>query len=186
MTALRNLTALTRISRADRWLTRLVALCVVALVAELLWPHPLVTEPTATDRPVAQTAATQTWQPAPRPEYQLIAERPLFTVDRRPFVPPAPETLADVAPVAPPVQFELSAIVTSAGTQVALLKIATSAESFKVRVNETVQGWMLVEVRADSVVLRQGADTIVVELQPERALVGRTGMSATSPVARGQ
>jgi hypothetical protein len=160
-------------------------MCFLSLIAELFWPHPLDTPAAAADASPLQSVNTVPWQPAARPEYQLIADRPIFTVDRRPFVPP-PETPVEVAAPPQSVQFALSAIMSSSGKQVALLKTNTSNETIKLQLNESAEGWMLVEVRADSVVLRQGANTVTVELQPERGVVERTGLSATSPVARGE
>jgi type II secretory pathway component PulC len=162
-----------KLSRVDHWLVASSALFVVTLLAELVWNHPLelVTQPTA-----ALSAGTADDDPASNirrraMDYAAIAQRPLFTLDRRPYQPhvevPAVES-PRAAPPPPRLRFTLSAIVTTPAAEIALLSVNDGPELHKLRQGEGLQGWTLAEVGRDAVVLRNGADVIRVELQPDR------------------
>ena len=153
----------------DRWLVGFSACCTASLAVELLWPHGLESSPAQQELAVPAPEAADSWQPNPLAAYDAIVARPLFTVDRRPFVPPTEETEPVSLPPGPSVEFELTAIVTSAAARMALLKTSSSAEVRKVTVGQAIDGWTLVEVREDGIVLRNGTDVRVLELATERA-----------------
>jgi hypothetical protein len=169
---------------ADRWLAGFAIACLTILGAELLLPHRLETAvETGGTESVGTDPSRESRPPKALDDYRAITDRPLFSFDRRLFVPPPPEPAVPPPPAGPRVEFELSAVVTSATTRMAFLKTNLSPEVGKVAVDQSIAGWTLAEVHDDAVVLRNGAEERTVELQAERAGGARSG-SARSGSAR--
>jgi type II secretory pathway component PulC len=103
----------------------------------------------------------------------------LFTHDRRPFI-----FVAEAAPVAragPRVEFELTAVIITSVTQIALLRSNQTPTVQRVTLNQTIDGWTLAEVAPDSVVLNRGTETVTVPLRPDLG-ASRSGQAArTNP-----
>lgn len=157
----------------------IAAISLLIMFVELSWPlgleAPGAREPTLPSRP----ASTEAWRPAPLAHYEALTARPLFTADRRPYEPP-PEPPVPVEPPGPRVELDVTAIVTSASARLALLRSNVSPDVRKLSVDQTIDGWTLVEIRTDEVVLRKGDEQIVVALQKNPADAasaqrGRTG-----------
>ena len=97
-------------------------------------------------------------------EYLSVSERPLFTYDRRPFV-----FVAEVAPVpvGPRAEFELTAVIITSATQIALLRSNLTPTVQRVALDQAIDGWTLAEVTPESVVLRRDAEVVTVPLRPD-------------------
>lgn len=169
---------LAQLPPSDRWLSALAIACLGALTVELMAPHRLDSSVESPDDASASSADRQeSWQVRPLEDYRAIAERPLFAFDRRPFVPPPAEP-APQQPAAPRVEFELSAVASSDSARMAFLKTSLSRTVVKLALNQTIEGWTLVEVRDNAVVLRNGAEERTVQLQSNRAREKRAGGAA--------
>lgn len=169
---------LAKLPPADRRLSALAIACLAALAVELMAPHPLESSVEAPDAGSAPAGdLLEPWRPRPLEDYRAIAERPLFAFDRKPFVPPPAEP-APQQPAAPRVEFELSAVASSDSARMAFLKTSLSRTVVKLALNQTIEGWTLVEVRENAVVLRNGAEERMVQLQSNRAREKRAGGAA--------
>jgi hypothetical protein len=169
----------------DRWLGTLALACIAVLAVELAAPHPLETPAeTGHARSAATDVQPEPWQPRPLEDYRAIAERPLFSFDRKPFVAPPPEP-PPAPPAGPRIEFELTAVATSSTARMAFLKTNSSRGIVKLGLNQAIEGWTLVEVRDNAVVLRNGAEERTVKLQSERAREKSVG-DAVALDARGR
>lgn len=160
MTALRPKLAL-----ADRVAMTVATVSAVALLLEMTWPHELAAPLLAADAPTELAQAALDFVPVgPVSDYSVVSERPLFTSDRRPFV-----FVAEAAPVVagPRAEFELTAVIITNATQIALLRSSLAPAVQRVTLSETIDGWTLADVTPDSVVLRRGAESVTVPLRPD-------------------
>ena len=104
--------------------------------------------------------------------FMALLERPLFSLTRRP-PPPAPPPVAEV----PPDNLStarLSGIFTGAGTGGAIIHIA--GKNRRVRLNESVDGWVLQAIQGRSVTFASGGQTRVLQL-PRAALSTYSGQA---------
>jgi hypothetical protein len=174
--ALRNLTTF------DRAALAVAAVSAGTLLVELTWPHGLEApaaagEPTTAIEPTAHHVAPV----GPLSDYLLVSDRPLFTHDRRPFV-----FVAEAAPVAragPRVEFELTAVIITSATQMALLRSSQTPTVRRLTLHQTIDGWTLAEVAPDSVVLNRGSETVTVPLRPDLG-AARSGQAARGDARR--
>jgi hypothetical protein len=142
------------------------AISAVALVGELVWRHDLEAPAASDDAAPAAVAqvASDGMPVGPVSEYLSVSERPLFTHDRRPFV-----FVIEAAPVpaGPRAEFELTAVIITSATQIALLRSNLTPTVRRVALSQTIDGWTLAEVSPDSVVLRRGEEVVTVPLRPD-------------------
>jgi general secretion pathway protein N len=99
--------------------------------------------------------------------YANIAARPIFRPTRRPpepvraEPPPPPPTPVVVAPPPPPPSplppMTLVGVVIDPAGRTALLQAPNQPTTLSVRAGESVEGWLLAEVRPDGVLFRRGA-----------------------------
>lgn len=151
----------------DKVAVAIAALSAAALLLELTWPHELEAAAPAEQAAGESEAAAPDFPPiGPLSAYLPIGERPLFTQDRQPFVVVA--EAAPVAPAAPPrprVEFELTAVIITSATQIALLRSNLTPAVQRVTRNQTVDGWTLVDVAPEAVVLNRGGESMTVSLR---------------------
>jgi hypothetical protein len=151
-----------------------IAACTVAAMAmlctlfELVWPHPFEAKGNGATA-VAMEAAPTTPEPErERPDPRAIAERPLFTVDRKPYqvpvsVPDNAALLARQEPREPEVSFELRAVIRTSSANIALLLVSGETTPTRLRPGDQIAGWTLREVENESVRLeRNGREMRVV------------------------
>jgi hypothetical protein len=135
----------------------------ITLLLELTWPHELEPPPHAGQAPAEkEQTADGIVSVGPLSDYLSVTERPLFMQDRRPFVmvsEPAP------VPVGPRAEFELTAVIITSETQIALLRSNLTPTVQRVALNQTLDGWTLAQVSPDAVVLRQGEAAVTVPLR---------------------
>lgn len=91
---------------------------------------------------------------------QSTVQRPLFERDRRTPEPAKPLAQVEPAPApANPMRDSvptLAGILTSNGRRVALLRLQPSGQSVRAELGETIEGWTIVKIEPQGVVLRQG------------------------------
>lgn len=126
------------------------------------------------------------------------AARPLFSRSRRPPPPPPAEVREEKAapavpsaPAKPPPEpkpefhGELSATVISGDGASAYLSAPGEAALVRLRRGETLDGWRLVEVRPEAVVLEHGAHRIELRLRPLEEMPGEPDETASGTRAPG-
>jgi hypothetical protein len=154
-----KLTALDRIALA------VATVSAGALLLELTWPHELEAPAPVEQAPARIEQTVDDVVPVgPLSDYLSVSERPLFTHDRRPFV-----FVVEAAPVpvGPRVEFELTAVIITSDTRLALLRSNLTPTVRRVALNETIDGWTLAAVSADSVLMRQAEAVTTVPLRPD-------------------
>lgn len=176
------------ISRARRLSLPLLLLCVllgyvVYIQAEAALPLP--PEPRVTAAPMESSAG-----PADEPEFSMpplenFAEtlaRPLFMDTRRPPEPGAEPVALEPDPQPEPpkptpklVGMELSGIVITPASRVALVRSARGREVVRLKEGEEIDGWIVETIDPDRVVLRQ-ADAF-----EELTLKDKTGKRSAPP-----
>lgn len=169
------------------WLT-IIGLASAALIWQL--KHPLraaaVVNPTQGPPELPVVTPLQPFRLAPSASYEEIDSRPLFIMARRPE-PPIPEEPAE--PEKPPAtgpekKFVLLGVAISPNVTTVLLRPEEpNAKTRRVKLGETVEGWLLEKVSPNQVVLRQGQTTRELNLARQRKpargrTVGRTGVGS--------
>lgn len=123
---------------------------------------PPAASPASSSGASAAPAADAAWQLAPIERYAEVVERPLFVPARRP--PRAPGGAP--APEAAGGGLRLVGVLLDARRQVALLRDGDSPWLVRVQPGEALGDWTLAEVHRDHVVLRRGAATRIVAVEP--------------------
>ena len=166
----------------DRIAIAIAAISAGTLLLELTWPHELEA-PIPAEQPAVELEQTagDAVTVGPLSDYLSIGERPLFTFDRRPFV-----FVVAAAPVqvGPRVEFELTAVIVTRDTRLALLRSNLTPTARRVALNQTIDGWTLSEVAPDSVLLRQNEISMTVPLRPDLG-AARSGHAARIDRAAG-
>jgi hypothetical protein len=105
--------------------------------------------------------------PPPESDFEIIAERPLFSPSRRPFVPAvalAPEAGPEAEAVAEPLLAELIGVVLT-GAQRSVLIQEEGRPLRRVHLGQSLEGWRIEEVERDHVTLRRGDETHILEMR---------------------
>lgn len=110
--------------------------------------------------------------------FMVLLERPLFALNRRPPPPPPPPVAEVEAPPDNLSSARLSGVFMGAGTGGVIINIA--GKNRRVRLNESVDGWVLQTVQGRSVTFASGGQTRVLQL-PRAALATFSGQAP--PVA---
>lgn len=115
-------------------------------------------------------------------KYVELTQRPLFMENRKPGRDMAAEPpVVDVKPPTP-MQFKLMGIVKTPGERVALL-LDGKGKYKRVRANDSLDGWLLVEVQDDRVSMQQGDKREQLELLKKHP---KPASSPGAPGASGQ
>jgi type II secretory pathway component PulC len=125
----------------------------------------------------ANPAETRGDSPFVMPEestFEQITQRPLFMENRQPGKEPSAEQVVEKAPPGP-MQFKLMGIIQTPQGTVVLL-VDGKGKYKRIRVKDSLDGWQLMEVKEDRVVLQQG------DRHEELALLKKRAKSPT-PVA---
>jgi hypothetical protein len=155
-----------KLGLADCVAIAVAAVSAGALLLEMTWPHRLEGPPPAGEASteLAQ-AALEVVPVGPVLDYLSVSERPLFRFDRRPFA-----FVAEAAPVVaagPRAEFELTAVIITHETQIALLRSNVTPTVQRLTLHQIIDGWTLAEVTPESVILRQGTEAVTVPLRPD-------------------
>jgi hypothetical protein len=161
--------------RAARWTTAALAvLCAglgAAVAVELTGGLPLAPEVTAappTAPPLDWSREPVEFEPPSRDELEVIAERPLFSPSRRPFVAAAVEPAAAPVRSLPPLQ--LIGVLLTEQQRTALVQAVGEGDPTWVREGHKLQGWQVEKIEQDRVQVRAGDRLETVELRPDTAV----------------
>ncbi|MGH6899266.1 MAG: hypothetical protein ACREJ5_22395 [Geminicoccaceae bacterium] len=161
--------------RAARWTTAgLAMLCAglgAAVAVELTGGLPIAPEVTAappTAPPLDWSRAPVAFEPPSRDELEVIAERPLFSPSRSPFVAAAEEPAVVPVRSLPPLQ--LIGVLLTEQQRTALVQAVGEGDPSWVREGHKVQGWRVEKIEESRVHLRAGDRLETVELRPDTAV----------------
>jgi hypothetical protein len=164
------------------WLSAILGLIAWALLLALALEWVVLKRHRPTGPPQAAATATPTDAGGNSPfvipeesKYEQITQRPLFMENRQPGKEPsAAEQVVEKAPPGP-MQFKLMGIIqTPRGT--AVLLVDGKGKYKRIRARDSLDGWQLMDVKEDRVILQQG------ERHEELALLKKRPKSPT-PVA---
>ena len=127
------------------------------------------------DVPLAQIDAQSTFVVPPLAQLTQTVERPMFSRARR----PAPvEVIAKSLPQTPlsaakatPLSIELSAVIIEADRQFALFSKVAQGSLLRAEVGQSVDGWVVSEIRGDGVSLERGSEKQILVLRTFKAPV---------------
>ncbi len=161
--------------RSTHWLTGLLVLAIAGLgtvvVLELAGSVAIAPEVTAAAPPAGAVEAPvgpAKFLPPPERQFDEISNRPLFFPSRRPFVPPA-TTDSEPATTDDPTSIELIGVLLSEHGRAVLVQPKGQPGAHWVREQQTVAGWLVEEITAESVRLRDGDRVETVKLRADRA-----------------
>ena len=126
-----------------------------AALAEVLWPHALdgVQEPPGHEDAANLVAPSV----APYPERSVLAvmaQRPLFTIDRRPYQPPpSAQSAAPTGPPPPTLDAQLVGIAKAADAHLILLRVGAAPTVHRLRMGEQIDGWSVTSIGEASATL---------------------------------
>lgn len=161
--------------RAASWTTLVLAiLCVgsgAAVVLELTGGLPLAPQVTAAPPPTPKLAWSHepvAFEPPLRDGLEVIAERPLFSPSRRPFVE-APTEVAPASVESLPL-LQLIGVLLTEQQRAALVQTIGEGEPSWVREGTEVNGWHVEQIEQSRVHLRAGDRLETVELRSDTAV----------------
>ena len=98
-------------------------------------------------------------------DFDEVVRRPVFAATRRPFVQSAPAA-SQPAPALPPPDIRLIGVTINAGKKQALLRTAQQPRGRWIGEGESIDGWVLRDVRVDAAVVASGPQTHELRLYP--------------------
>ncbi len=115
---------------------------------------------------LAEAPMTPRFDPPPIEQFSAIVERPIFTATRRtarrqPVAPSAPASSAGLILG----RYQVVGVVVTPGNRRVLLKRVGGAETIRLKEGEEIDGWTLVNVTRDDVVLESGGRREKIEVR---------------------
>lgn len=167
---------------------------IVTLIYELSRGYTLVGYLEDGEPPHQKPLSEYQGKPDIRPisEYTAIIERPLFSDDRRPYVPPeqpVPMPIADNKPGINPKNTDdylLTAVIITRDDRIALLQSNRGKAITKLGVGETIAGWTLAAVEPHEVTLTRGSDKKTLALEVIKSPVQAPGTGHGNRASRAQ
>ena len=133
--------------------------------------NPAMPSPTARDRvpePSDRRAASSPLANLALSDLHDTVDRPLFEKGRRPVLPPVIKPVSVPPPPPPrgpdPNALELVGILAGDQQAVALLKRRQSGQQVRVQEGDTVEGWTIVHIEPQRVILKHGATEVALHL----------------------
>ena len=149
------------------WRSLAVLASAIAVAAQLAMPVQLpVPELFVTPQP--DTARHAGLPPRPATLYPAIAEHPLFSPTRKPYVAPHPPTPAAVAEGSTLRDYLLLGTVIAGNTRIALLKQPGNHQTIRATPGETIAGWKLREITPDALQFEDAAARFTLHLPNPR------------------
>jgi len=112
----------------------------------------------------------------PITEYQDIIDRPLFMANRQPYVQiqteigtEEPDMQENIIASPTAQQYMLTAVIITPETSTAIIQSAKNKEPQHIVIGETIDEWTLVEVHKQHIILKQGDETQMVELEVKKS-----------------
>ena len=164
------------VGRSTHWLTGLALLAIAGLgtvvVYELTGGMALAPDVTAAAPASAlpeAVPAPDEFRAPPQRQFNEISARPLFFPSRRPFAAPTDDAAAQAAAGAEPAAaLELIGVLLTDRERAALLQPTGEPAPQWAREQQTVAGWLVEEIAADRVRLRDGDRVELVELRDDQ------------------
>jgi hypothetical protein len=135
------------------WRSLFALVAAGALLVQMQRPATIIVPPLKMKQSAISSEHSRTRSAAGSADYSAIAENPLFSPSRRPWVPPPrqhpilPATRAPARPALPPPRgYTLVGIVLSNRTRTALLRPATGGKTIFLRKGQELGGWTLQSV----------------------------------------
>jgi hypothetical protein len=164
------------VERSTHWLTGLLLLAIAGLgtvvVLELAGGVAIAPEVTAAAPATAAAeapAGPAKFQPPAERQFDEISDRPLFFPSRRPFLPPAAPGSQAAPSDDPAAEIELIGVLLTGRERAALVQAAGQPAAHWVHEQQTVAGWLVEEIAADRVRIRDGDHVEVVKLRADQA-----------------
>ncbi len=115
---------------------------------------------------LAEAPMTPRFDPPPIEQFAAIVERPIFTATRRtarrqPVAPSAPASSGGLFLG----RYQVVGVVVAPGNRLVLLKRPGGAETIRLKEGEEIDGWTLVNVTRDDVVLESGGRREKIEIR---------------------
>jgi hypothetical protein len=141
------------------------------VVFELTRDVAIAPEVTAAAPTSAAEASTDGMKFAPPPERQFgeISDRPLFSPSRRPFVPPVAPVSHSASTDEPSAKIELLGVILTKRERAALVQPGGQNVAYWVHEQQTVAGWLIEEIAADRIRVRDRDRLEVVKLRADQA-----------------
>lgn len=149
----------------------LAATAVCVMFAELAYITTIqLPQQSAQTDPTPKPDAAQRGDPLPPPgDYDVVATRPLFMEDRKPYRSPATEGTAKLtAPGESANRLEallLSAVVITPQQQLALVQPGPAAPLHILKPGDAIAGWTVQTIQPYSVALARGSEERILELE---------------------
>ena len=131
----------------------------------------------AQSTPLVQASAPSSFAVPPLDELSQTVQRPLFSQTR---LPAPAQAVVDSRPLVPvktvkltPLAIELSAVILEPDRQYALFRKAAQKGLLRAEVGQSVDGWLVSEIRGDGVSLERGAERQLLVLRTFKAPVRR-------------
>lgn len=103
----------------------------------------------------------------PGERFAIVSERPLFDAQRKKFIPPKEDLSKSGAPPPPP-NVALVGIIIDRAQSVAIMKPPDAALAASMAIGESIGGWRLSSIQADSVVLTEGTNSNEIRLDANK------------------
>ena len=115
---------------------------------------------------LAEAPMTPRFDPPPIEQFAAIVERPIFTATRRtarrqPVAPSAPASSGGLFLG----RYQVVGVVVAPGNRLVLLKRPGGADTIRLKEGEEIDGWTLVNVTRDDVVLESGGRREKIEIR---------------------
>jgi hypothetical protein len=149
------------------WRGFAVAAIAMAAVAQLAMPVRL---PAADPINATPAAGVRRAAPPPHPAglYSAIAEHPLFSPSRQPYVPPKASAPAAVAEHSVLRDYQLLGIVVEGDTRIALLKPPDGHQTIHAVPGQTIAGWKLRQITPQLVEFENGTASLALHFSTPR------------------
>ena len=164
------------------------ALCLGAVVVyQALAPVAAIEDPPLHDSRTgpAPPAALRAFVPPAEDQFAIINARPLFNPARQPVIEPAQTGERSLSPP----DLSLVGVAIGGRNSVALFKKADGHAAISARLGQSIDGWQLVRIEPDFVILRSGVTDYTVKLRaaaglPQPTVSNVSPMESTQPPGR--
>lgn len=149
------------------WRGLAILAAALAAVAQLALPIRLpVPEAAGAAAPAAALPAASRSPTAA--SYPAIAEHPLFSPSREPYIPPPPPAPSAAAQASALHDYRLLGTVVEGNTRVALLKPPDNRKTIRAVPGQVVAGWTLSEITPDTLEFANGAERFALHFSRPR------------------
>jgi hypothetical protein len=132
-------------------------------------PEPQLPPPVAAARPIA-TAPLAVFHPPPSESFDEINARPVFDRARAPVAEDTSTTIGSFSGTSTtPPAVSLIGIIIDGARRIAMIRSTVSPVATSVSIGDAIEGWKVVQVDPDRIVLRSGSDNAEIRLTQNRS-----------------